>query len=70
MQKLSISFQTFLNVRSKNRIYVDKTMFVHRVLQEGGGFFWLVRVGLANHCFSPRCKNSRRATVRSFLGFG
>jgi Predicted AAA-ATPase/PD-(D/E)XK nuclease superfamily len=39
MQKLSISFQTFLNVRSKNRIYVDKTMFVHRVLQEGGGFF-------------------------------
>ena len=39
MQNIATSFQEFSNVRTKNCVYVDKTMYVHQIMENGGSFF-------------------------------
>jgi Predicted AAA-ATPase/PD-(D/E)XK nuclease superfamily len=39
MQALSISIQTFKKLREENRLYVDKTEYVHKIMNLGGCYF-------------------------------
>ena len=39
MQKLSISKQTFKRLREDDCVYVDKTSYVHKIMDMGGAFF-------------------------------
>jgi hypothetical protein len=39
MQLLPLSIQTFKKLREENRLYVDKTEYVHRVMNMGGCYF-------------------------------
>jgi hypothetical protein len=39
MQRLSISIQTFKKLREENRLYVDKTGYVHEIMDMGGCYF-------------------------------
>jgi Predicted AAA-ATPase/PD-(D/E)XK nuclease superfamily len=39
MQDLSISIQTFKKLREENRLYVDKTRYVHEIMNKGGCYF-------------------------------
>ena len=39
MQKLPISIQTFKALREKNLLYVDKTSYIHEIMDAGGAFF-------------------------------
>jgi Predicted AAA-ATPase len=39
MQELSIGIQTFKRLREDNRLYVDKTEYVYKVMNLGGAKF-------------------------------
>lgn len=43
MQSLSLSRQEFSSLRELDMIYVDKTMFIHQLYEEKGGYFFLSR---------------------------
>ena len=43
MKRLPIGIQSFQKIRSDNFYYVDKTPYVKRLVEEGGGYFFLAR---------------------------
>jgi hypothetical protein len=43
MKKLPIGIQSFEKIRSDDYYYVDKTPFVARLVEEGGGWYFLSR---------------------------
>ncbi|WP_456370906.1 AAA family ATPase, partial [Thermodesulfatator atlanticus] len=42
-KKLPIGIQSFEKIRTDNFYYVDKTPFVKKLVDEGGGYFFLSR---------------------------
>ncbi|WP_157627814.1 AAA family ATPase, partial [Thermodesulfatator autotrophicus] len=42
-KKLPVGIQSFEKIRSGNFYYVDKTSFVKKLVDEGGGYFFLSR---------------------------
>lgn len=43
MQKLPIGIQTFEKIRTENQLYVDKTQDLQRLINDGGGYYFLSR---------------------------
>jgi len=43
MKKLPIGIQTFVKIRSDNCVYVDKTRFALKLIEGGGGYYFLSR---------------------------
>lgn len=43
MKKLPIGIQTFEKIRKDNYYYVDKTYYVYKLANEGGGYYFLAR---------------------------
>ena len=43
MQKLPIGVQTFEKIRTENQLYIDKTESLQRLIQDGGGYYFLSR---------------------------
>ena len=43
MKKLPIGIQSFEKIRTDNFYYIDKTPFVKKLVEEGGGYFFLSR---------------------------
>lgn len=42
-KKLPIGIQTFEKIRTEDFYYVDKTVFIHKLLEERGGYYFLSR---------------------------
>ncbi|WP_157627900.1 AAA family ATPase, partial [Thermodesulfatator autotrophicus] len=43
MKKLPVGIQSFEKIRTENFYYVDKTYFVKKLVEEGGGYYFLSR---------------------------
>lgn len=43
MKKLPIGEQDFSNLRSKDYVYIDKTEYIHNILNDNGSYFFLSR---------------------------
>jgi hypothetical protein len=43
MKKLPIGISDFKKLREENFIYVDKTIYIYKLIQEGGGYYFLSR---------------------------
>lgn len=51
MKKIATDIDSFEKLRKENNIYVDKTKFLYKLIENGTYYFLSLHADLVNHCF-------------------